>query len=105
MSNIIYSVLLSFLISSIIGFLLIPLFKTLKLGQNIREEGPKSHNKKAGTPTFGGIIFIFSVIITMLIFKKQFNKETIFVVYAFLAFGFIGFIDDALKKIHKKMKD
>ena len=102
MSNIIYSVLLSFLISSIIGMLLIPLFKTLKLGQNIREEGPKSHNKKAGTPAFGGIIFIFSAIITMLIFKKQLTKETIFVFYAFLAFGFIGFIDDVLKKIHKK---
>jgi len=102
MSNIIYAVLLSFLISSIIGFLLIPLFKTLKLGQNIREDGPKSHNKKAGTPTFGGIIFISSAIITMFFFKDKFNKEIIFVFYAFLAFGSIGFIDDVLKKVHKK---
>ena len=102
MKNIIYSVLLSFLISSIIGLLLIPLFKTLKLGQYIREVGPKSHYKKAGTPTFGGIIFILSAIITMLIFKNQFNRETLFVSYAFLSFGLIGLIDDTLKIIHKK---
>jgi phospho-N-acetylmuramoyl-pentapeptide-transferase len=102
MSNIIYSVLLSFLIASITGLLLIPLFKILRLGQNIREDGPKSHNKKAGTPAFGGIIFIFSSIITMLFFMKQYNEETKIVVNAFLAFGCIGFIDDILKKIHKK---
>lgn len=102
MNNIIFSLLLSFLISSVIGMFLIPLFKTLKLGQYIREIGPKSHYKKAGTPTFGGIIFISSTIITMLIFKNQFNKETLFVSYSFLSFGFIGLIDDALKIIHKK---
>lgn len=102
MNNIIYAVLLSFLISLITGFLLIPLFNKFKLGQNIRKEGPQSHNKKAGTPTFGGIIFIFSTIITMSLFIKQCNKETMIVLCAFLAFGFIGFIDDVLKKIHKK---
>ena len=102
MITIIYALILSFLISSITGLFLIPLFKKLKLGQNIRENGPKSHLKKAGTPTFGGIIFIFAAIITMLIIKKQFDKETLIVFYAFLAFGSIGFIDDALKKIHKE---
>lgn len=102
MNTIIYAVLLSFLISSITGLLVIPLFKVLKLGQNIREEGPRSHHRKAGTPTFGGIIFIFSAIITMLFFIKQYNKEIIILFYAFLAFGSIGFIDDILKKIHKK---
>jgi len=101
-SKIIYAILLSFLLSSIIGAILIPLFKRLKLGQNIREEGPKSHYKKAATPTFGGIIFIFSSIITMLFFIKQYNKEFKFVFYSLIVFGFIGFLDDFLKKIHKK---
>jgi phospho-N-acetylmuramoyl-pentapeptide-transferase len=100
MVTIIYAVLLSFLISSLTGFLLIPLFKKLKMGQNIRKGCPQSHIKKSGTPTFGGIIFIFSSIITMLFFIRQYNKETIIVLYAFLAFGVIGFIDDFLKKLH-----
>lgn len=102
MINIVYAVLLSFLLSFIIGKILIPLFKTLKLGQNIREEGPKSHYKKAATPTFGGIIFILSSIIAMLFFIKQYNKEIWFVFYSLIIFGFIGFLDDFLKKIHKK---
>lgn len=102
MSNVIYSILFSFLMSTIIGLLLIPLFSKLKLGQNIREEGPKSHNKKAGTPTFGGVIFIFSVALTMSFSIKHLNKEVIIMLYALVAFGLIGFIDDALKKIHKK---
>lgn len=102
MRNIIYPVILSFLISLLIGLLIIPLFKILKLGQNIRKEGPKSHNIKAGTPTFGGVIFIFSTIIAMSFFIKQNNSETIIVFYAFLAFGSIGLIDDILKKVHKK---
>lgn len=59
-SKIIYSVLVAFFISVITGPILIPLLHKLKFGQNIREEGPKSHQKKAGTPTIGGIIFIVS---------------------------------------------
>lgn len=100
--KIVYAILLGFLLSSIIGAILIPLFKRLKLGQNIREEGPKSHYKKAATPTFGGIIFILSSIIAMLFFIKQYNKEIQFVFYSLVVFGFIGFLDDFLKKVHKK---
>ncbi|ERI93696.1 phospho-N-acetylmuramoyl-pentapeptide-transferase [Clostridiales bacterium oral taxon 876 str. F0540] len=102
LNYIVYAVLLSFAIASITGWFLIPVFKALKLGQNIREEGPKSHYKKANTPTFGGIIFIFSSIAAMLLFHKQFNKEILFVVCSFTAFGLIGFLDDFLKKLHKK---
>lgn len=101
MDIIIYSVLLCFLTSLLIGWLLIPLLKRLKLGQNIRKDGPQTHLKKAGTPTFGGIIFIFATTIVILLFLKQFNKETILVLCAFVAFGFIGFLDDFLKKLHK----
>ncbi|MCM0650164.1 phospho-N-acetylmuramoyl-pentapeptide-transferase [Clostridium swellfunianum] len=102
MRKIVYAILLGFLLSSIIGTILIPLFKRLKLGQNIREEGPKSHYKKASTPTFGGIVFILSSIIAMLFFIKQYNKEIQFVFYSLIVFGFIGFLDDFLKKVHKK---
>lgn len=102
MSTIIYAVLFSFLLSTITGLLLIPLFKKLNLGQNIKNGIPISHKKKAGTPTFGGIIFIFSSIITMLFMIKNYNKELLLVISSLIAFGFIGFIDDTLKKIHKK---
>ncbi len=102
MSTIIYAVLFSFLLSTVAGLLLIPLFKKLDLGQNIKNGIPISHKKKAGTPTFGGIIFIFLSIITMLFMIKNYNKEVLLVISSLIAFGFIGFIDDALKKIHKK---
>ncbi|APQ78479.1 phospho-N-acetylmuramoyl-pentapeptide-transferase [Clostridium botulinum] len=102
MSTIIYAVLFSFLLSTITGLLLIPLFKKLNLGQSIKNGIPISHKKKAGTPTFGGIIFIFSSIITMSFMIKNYNKELLLVISSLIAFGLIGFIDDTLKKIHKK---
>lgn len=102
MHTIIYAILLSFLLSLFIGWLIIPLFKRLNLGQNIRKEGPQSHYKKAGTTTFGGIIFILSTIIVMLFYSKHYTDETRIVLYAFSAFSFIGFLDDLLKKLHKK---
>lgn len=102
MSTIIYAVLFSFLLSTITSLSLIPLFKKLNLGQSIKNGIPISHKKKAGTPTFGGIIFIFSSIITMLLLMKNYNKELLLVISSLIAFGLIGFIDDTLKKIHKK---
>ncbi|ACO86165.1 phospho-N-acetylmuramoyl-pentapeptide-transferase [Clostridium botulinum] len=102
MSTIIYAVLFSFLLSTITSLFLIPLFKKLNLGQSIKNGIPISHKKKAGTPTFGGIIFIFSSIITMLFIIKNYNKELLLVISSLIAFGLIGFIDDTLKKIHKK---
>ncbi|MFV3010825.1 phospho-N-acetylmuramoyl-pentapeptide-transferase [Clostridium botulinum] len=102
MSTIIYAVLFSFLLSTITGLFLIPLFKKLNLGQSIKNGIPINHKKKAGTPTFGGIIFIFSSIITMLFMIKNYNKELLLVISSLIAFGLIGFIDDTLKKIHKK---
>ncbi len=102
MSLIIYSVLIAFLLSIMQGPLLIPTLHKLKFGQNIREEGPKSHLRKAGTPTMGGIIFMISTIITMLIIVRQVNDEAMIALYCFIAFGLIGFIDDYLKIAHKQ---
>ncbi|KEI91246.1 phospho-N-acetylmuramoyl-pentapeptide-transferase [Clostridium botulinum] len=102
MSTVIYAVLFSFLLSTITSLFLIPLFKKLNLGQSIKNGIPISHKKKAGTLTFGGIIFIFSSIITMLFMIKNYNKELLLIISSLIAFGLIGFIDDTLKKIHKK---
>lgn len=104
MNVIIYSVLVAFLISLLQGPIFIPILHKLKFGQNIRDEGPKSHQKKAGTPTMGGIIFIITAAITMIIMRNQISssKSAIFAFICFTAFGAIGFLDDYLKIIHKK---
>lgn len=57
--TLIITFVLGVIIALILGPITIPLLKRLKFGQNIREEGPKSHLKKAGTPTMGGVMFIF----------------------------------------------
>lgn len=101
-SKIIYAVLIAFTVATIIGPLVIPALRWLKFGQFIREEGPKSHQKKAGTPTMGGIIFIAAAVISMPLMVKNPANEAMVALYAFLAFGFIGFLDDILKIIRKK---
>ena len=102
MSIIIYSVLIAFFLSIIQGPILIPMLHKFKFGQNIRAEGPKSHLKKAGTPTMGGIIFMISTIITMLIIVRHTSDESMIALYCFIAFGIIGLIDDLLKIAHKQ---
>ncbi|GAA0743768.1 phospho-N-acetylmuramoyl-pentapeptide-transferase [Clostridium oceanicum] len=102
MNRIVYSVLLAFCISILEGPVIIPLLHKFKFGQSIREEGPKSHRKKAGTPTMGGIMFILSSLITMLLVIRNPSDEAMVALYAFIAFGIIGGIDDALIIIRKK---
>ena len=67
--------ILSIILSLVAGPIAIPLLRKLKFGQNIREEGPESHLKKAGTPTMGGVIFILSSLIVMLILGYKFNDK------------------------------
>lgn len=101
MYRIVYSVLIAFFIALILGPILIPILHRLKFGQNIREDGPKSHQKKAGTPTLGGLIFIIASFITMAILIRKPSDESMIALYAFIAFGLIGALDDGLKIIHK----
>ncbi|WP_102400898.1 phospho-N-acetylmuramoyl-pentapeptide-transferase [Haloimpatiens massiliensis] len=101
MKVMIYWLLVAFLVSLIGGPILIPMLHRLKFGQIIRAEGPKSHMKKAGTPTMGGIIFIVSVTITIIMAIRNPQDKSMVILYAFIAFGAIGFLDDMLKIIHK----
>lgn len=102
MERIIYSVLLAFFISILLGPVLIPLLHKMKFGQSIRQDGPQSHLKKAGTPTMGGFIFIFSAIITLSLVIRKPSDEAMVALYAFICFGAIGLIDDFLKIARKK---
>ena len=100
--KIVMAIVISFIVASILGPIIIPLLHKLKFGQNIRQEGPKSHLKKAGTPTIGGLIFIFATIITMFITVGNPTDEAMIALYSFVGFGFVGFLDDLLKIIKKK---
>lgn len=100
--KIVMAIVISFIVSSILGPIIIPLLHKLKFGQNIRQEGPKSHLKKAGTPTIGGLIFIFATIITMFVMVGNPTDEAMIALYSFVGFGFVGFLDDLLKIIKKK---
>jgi len=100
-SKILAPLIMGFIFSIILGPIFIPILHKLKFGQNIRKEGPKSHQKKSGTPTMGGLIFFISVATTMLIMGYKIMDKEMIILYSFLAFGFIGFLDDILKIIHK----
>lgn len=100
-SKVILAVLVSFAISVVLSPIFIPFLKKLKFGQFVRDEGPESHLKKAGTPTMGGLIILCSVVITSLIYVKE-DKEIIPILFATLGFGLIGFLDDYIKVVMKR---
>ncbi|APM38572.1 phospho-N-acetylmuramoyl-pentapeptide-transferase [Clostridium kluyveri] len=102
MYKLICSVLIAFFIAMVEGPILIPLLHKFKFGQSIREDGPKTHLKKAGTPTMGGIIFILATFITMAVIVKKPSDEAMIALYAFIGFGIIGAIDDTLKIVRRK---
>ena len=93
--------LIAFLISVIVSPVIIPFLTKLKFGQQIREEGPKWHEKKSGTPTMGGLIFLGSTVITSLVFIKG-NPDVVPVLFVTLGFGLIGFLDDYIKVVMKR---
>lgn len=101
----------SFLIAVICGKWLIPLLHRLKFGQEIREEGPKWHEKKSGTPTMGGFIFLVGIVLGLAITvawgllsgKGQFDFPVLGILLGMtLAYGAIGFVDDYIKVILKR---
>ena len=83
-------VLVSFALSVIMGPVVIPILRKLKMGQTEREEGVQSHLKKAGTPTMGGVIILASIVLTSLIYIKDYPK-VIPILFVTLGFGMIGF--------------
>lgn len=94
-------VLIAFAISALLGPVVIPFLHKLKFGQYIREEGPKAHQKKSGTPTMGGVIFIIAVTATSLIFIREYPL-ILPVLFTTLGFGIIGFLDDYIKVVKKR---
>ena len=94
-------VLISFVLSLLMGPVVIPFLRKLKMGQTERTDGVQSHLKKAGTPTMGGVIILGSVIITSLFYVKDY-PNIIPILFLTIGFGLIGFLDDYLKVVMKR---
>lgn len=101
MKDTILIILISLILTLILGKIIIPILKNSHIGQNIRQEGPKSHYDKAGTPTMGGIIFLISALVLTLIFVP-FSMKTFILLLATFGFGSIGFVDDFRKLVLKR---
>ena len=94
-------VLISFALSVVMGPVIIPILRKLKMGQTEREDGVQSHLKKAGTPTMGGVIILLAVVITSVFYIPSYPK-IIPILFVTLGFGLIGFLDDYLKVVMKR---
>jgi len=102
---ILISIVTAFLITVVLSPLFIPFLRRLKFGQSIREEGPKSHQKKSGTPTMGGIMILLSIVITTLLITKKFahlTVETYLLLFVTVGYGLLGFVDDFIKVVMKR---
>ncbi|MEG1475318.1 MAG: phospho-N-acetylmuramoyl-pentapeptide-transferase [Longicatena sp.] len=82
---------------------LIPFLHKIKFGQSVRKEGPQSHIAKTGTPTMGGIVFVIIPVLVLLILDYQAfaSKEMLIVVFAYIGYALIGFVDDFLIVVKK----
>lgn len=93
--------IIAFVISALLGPIMIPFLRRLKVGQTIRNEGPQTHLQKNGTPTMGGIIILSALTITSLFYLKS-NPNIIPILFLTLGFGLIGFLDDYIKVVLKR---
>ena len=99
------TIIMAFLIAALLSPIMIPFLRRLKFGQSIREEGPKSHQKKSGTPTMGGVMILVSILITTLVMTGKFSTpttETYLLLFVTIGFGIIGFLDDFIKVVMKR---
>ena len=99
--TVILPVIVSFVISALLGPVVIRFLRRLKVGQTVRDEGPQAHLKKNGTPTMGGILIMIAVVVTSLLYVKDFPK-IIPILFLTLGFGLIGFVDDYIKVVLKR---
>ncbi|MCK9443059.1 MAG: phospho-N-acetylmuramoyl-pentapeptide-transferase [Tissierellaceae bacterium] len=99
--DILRNIVISFLITLILGPIMIPMLKRLKIGQSIRDDGPQTHLVKSGTPTMGGLIIVIALVITILT-SGMLNKDMLILLMSTFGFGLIGFIDDYIKVVKRR---
>lgn len=101
LKEILFPLGVAFLFALFAGPLLIPVLRRLKFGQQIRKEGPKAHQKKAGTPTMGGTIILLALSVAALRFADK-NTDLLILLVATLGYGLVGFLDDYIKILFKR---
>ena len=94
-------IIIAFAVSVILGPLVIPFLRRLKVGQTVRDDGPKTHLSKSGTPTMGGIIILTGIIVASVFYIKEYPK-IIPVLFLTVGFGLVGFLDDYIKVVLKR---
>lgn len=99
--DIIRMILTSFIITLILGPIIIPMLRRLKIGQNVRDDGPESHLVKSGTPTMGGLIMLAALLVTT-VTSGMLNKDMYVLLLSTFGFGLIGFIDDYYKVVNRR---
>jgi len=97
-----FASLTALLITLIIGPYVIEKLREFQIGQYIREEGPKAHQKKAGTPTMGGVLICIAVLLPTFLWADLSNPFVWLVMFSAAAFGAIGFADDYIKVVHRR---
>ena len=103
MIKLLVTALVSCVLTALIGFLILPVLRALKAGQSVREIGPTWHNYKAGTPLMGGLMFILSLCVCLLIAIPTMEDYSVLYVLALaLCFGLVGFLDDFCKVKYKR---
>ena len=97
----ILSAVVSFAITALLAPVVIPFLRKIKCGLTVRDDGPKSHLKKTGTPTMGGILILFSVIVSSVFFMKDYPKIAP-ILFMTAGFGLLGFLDDFIKVVGRR---
>ncbi len=100
----IYAILTALVISFILGPIIIRMLQRYHIGQSVREDGPKSHLGKSGTPTMGGILILVAMILSTLLWADLLNPYVWLAILATVGFGLIGFWDDFLKVSKRQSK-
>src|SRR5439155_2067671 len=97
-----YASITALIISLLLGPWLIARLRAFQIGQHIREEGPKSHQKKAGTPTMGGLLIVVSIILPTLMWANLRTRYVWAAVLSTIAYAAVGFADDYIKIVRKR---
>lgn len=100
--NSLLALIVAFGVAALLGPVVIPILHRLKFGQQVRDDGPKTHLKKQNTPTMGGVIILAAVLLATLIFSGKNYKLTVWALLMAVLFGLIGFLDDFIKIIKKR---
>src|SRR5579862_1893145 len=101
-SRTLFASLTSLFLCILLGPWLIRKLREFQIGQHIREDGPKSHMKKAGTPTMGGLLIVISIVLSNLLWADLRHIYVWIALFALVSFGTIGFIDDYAKVMNKR---